>query len=231
MFCFVKPLTWATNQHMTPGICPLCFHPFSIRASQPLTVVNREFNYCTHCQLISVAPKYRPKPEQERLRYENHENSIEDKGYVSFLEQAIVPSLDFLKPKHSLLDYGCGPSPVLSLRLKQRGYQCVNYDPFFYPTPPEGHFDVIYSTEVFEHFHDTAQQIEQLLTNLKGGGKLIIMTEFYSSLKEFQNWWYARDPTHVSFYHKNTFQYICERFGLKLLSTDEKRLVILQKLH
>ncbi len=207
--------------------CPLC----NTAQLVPITLKSfgREFIKCNHCSLIFSLADELPISTLEKSRYENHENSANDEGYVKFLNQAIAPVLAFLNSSSQILDYGCGPQPVLSQLLKQKGFSCKNYDPFFYPQKPTGENDVIFSTEVFEHFHYPKKEIEEITNLLVEGGLLVIMTEFYKDPEHFNKWWYTRDFTHVSFYNEDTFKHICKGFGYQLEYTDQIRVVILRK--
>ena len=65
---------------------------------------------------------------------------------------------------------------------------------------------------------------------LKPGGILAIMTNFYSEEIDFDEWWYQRDPTHVSFYSIKTFEWLSESFNWNILSNNEMdNVIILQK--
>jgi hypothetical protein len=42
------------------------------------------------------------------------------------------------------------------------------------------------------------------------------MTTFLTEDKQFENWYYRRDPTHVVFYSKKTFEIIAEQHNWQL---------------
>ncbi len=206
--------------------CPLCKNQEN---HQPIHSNGREFLRCRQCELIFTTPDNLPTSVKEKRRYENHHNTIADSGYVEFLNQALQPAFDYLKAGCRIMDYGCGPGPVLSQLLKLKDYDCDNYDPFFFPEMPSKEYDCIFSTETFEHFHQPGTEIERLKALLKPSGILVVMTEFYQSTENFQSWWYTRDFTHVSFYNENTFRHIGQHFGFRQLHCDGQRVVILQK--
>tara|TARA_R110000850_G_scaffold167702_1_gene292742 strand:+ start:467 stop:1114 length:648 start_codon:yes stop_codon:yes gene_type:complete len=207
--------------------CPLC--NILLDETKTIESFGREFLSCHHCSLIFTSAQSLPDGISEKSRYENHENNIEDEGYVKFLNQAIEPALSYLNTSSRILDFGCGPQPVLSQLLQRMGHQCENYDPFFYPILPSGQFNIIFSTEVFEHFHHPDKELQRVTDLLAPDGLLVIMTEFYQDSEHFSKWWYTRDFTHVSFYNQDTFKYICKEFGYLLMYTDEKRVAILRK--
>jgi len=188
----------------------------------------RRYYLCGNCALIFVDPAQRLSPAEERARYLLHQNSPQDRGYVAFLNQLLQPLLLYLVEGARGLDYGCGPVPVLSRLAQAQGIACDDYDPFFVDGPLRPPYDVVFASECFEHFHHPAEEMARILALLKPGGFLGIMTERWTTLAAFEDWYYARDPTHVAFYHADTFDFICERFGLASVWRDEKRVIILR---
>ena len=199
--------------------CPLCSENNRITLLQG--PVNRSFLLCQNCFLIFSESRDHPSAEDERDRYLTHNNSIENKGYFDFLHKAVKPAMEFIKPGMKGLDYGCGPVPVLSLILENSGFACDNYDPLFYPDlNREKNYDFIFAIECSEHFFYPEKEFNQIKSLLKPGGILIIMTELWTNINEFKNWWYTRDFTHVTFYHQETLKYISKRYNLKCLFMD-----------
>lgn len=189
----------------------------------------RRYFYCSNCSLIFTNKLFLPAIKEELDLYLLHNNSIEEPGYVNFLNRVIEPALPFFTPGMVGLDYGCGPGPTLSEIVAQSGFRCFNYDPIFDFSHPFLKYDFIFSTECFEHFHHPGIEIQVIYDLLKPGGYLCIMTERWESLEIFENWYYKIDPTHVSFFHKKTFDYIKEKYGFKELYSDHNRVIILQK--
>lgn len=179
--------------------------------------------------LIFTESKFLPSLAEERSRYLSHNNGIQYPGYVNFLKQIIEPSLPFLSANMRGLDYGCGPMPTLSILLKNEGLLCLDYDPLFFPVMPDGLFDFIFATECFEHFHKPGKEIEKISGILKPGGYLMIMTTQWESRDNFSSWYYTNDLTHVSFYHKNTFDYIADEYGFSQKLLKDSKIVILKK--
>jgi SAM-dependent methyltransferase len=208
-------------------ICPLCKYPGPFR--QITDRINRTLNCCDRCSLVFVESQYLLEPDDEKLRYALHNNSIEDEGYVQFLMQAIEPALKFITPNSAGLDYGCGPGPTLNQLLQAKGYACGNYDPLFFPELPAGPFDFVFATECFEHFYTPSKELDQITQLLKPGGYLIAMTSFWNTFEDFAQWHYASDPTHVSFFHQRTFEYIGQTYGFQIVFSDQKRIIILKK--
>lgn len=167
--------------------------------------------------------------EEEKSRYELHNNSIDNQGYVNFLKQAIKPAIKYLAPKSYGLDYGCGPAPTLNLLIKEKGFDCRNYDPLFFPEFPYMSFDFIFATECFEHFFYPLKELKQINTILKNQGHLVVMTSFWNERTDFRQWHYTNDPTHVIFFHKKTFDFIAAEFRYQIVYFDNERVIILRK--
>ncbi|MGE0088918.1 MAG: class I SAM-dependent methyltransferase [Bacteroidales bacterium] len=207
-------------------ICPLCSNVIidnEVKINLP-----SKYRYCANCELIFTVRKFWPEIVAEKERYLKHKNSINDIGYVNFLNQAISPVIELINHNSVCLDFGCGPNPTLSFLLKQQGFICDNYDPLFYPEIPDKKYDFIFATECFEHFFYPAKELQIIKSHLKDNGYLIIMTELWDSVFDFKDWWYMRDFTHVVFYHSKTFAYIATHFNFRLLQLINQKIIVLQ---
>lgn len=192
---------------------------------------SRDYRHCDHCGLIHVPEEQHLTTARERAFYETHENSPDNVGYVRFLERLLQPMLPYLDKGMKGLDFGCGPGPVLSGLARRQGLDCEDYDPYFADRRPEPPYDFVFATEVFEHFRRPDRDLQRVCELVKPGGLLGVMTERWTSLKAFSGWYYARDPTHVAFYHLKTFDFICRRHGFSMLWKDGSRVIILRKDH
>lgn len=214
---------------MSPLPCPLC----QCLGPKTLTFQSHakktRYWHCPHCRLIFVDPAALPTREKEKTVYQYHQNSPEHSGYIGFLRRIIDPAQNYLTPDMRGLDYGCGPGPTLSVLLKRQGFACADYDPIFYPELPHSDFDFVFATESFEHFHSPATQMRHIQELLKDGGYLFIMTLLWDDGVDFPSWHYKNDPTHVSFYHRDTIDFICDQYGFKLLDMPNERVILLQK--
>lgn len=179
--------------------------------------------------LIFADPEQRCSGAEEKQRYETHENSIEQSGYVAFLERVLDPVLPNLRAGDRGLDYGCGPGPTLSALVRNKGIHCEDYDPFFFPTPPKPPYDFIFCTECFEHFHEPHRDITAISNLLSPGGWLGVMTERWTDLARFRHWYYTRDPTHTSFFHQHSMEHLAASHGLDITWMDRNRVVIFRK--
>ena len=186
---------------------------------------------CADCQLVFKNPQFYYNSNQDLKRYSTHNNNEQDAGYIDFLKRIVSPLTSFL-PKHfTALDFGCGPGPILSLLLSEKGGLVENYDPLFFNNTEilNKTYDVVTSSEVVEHFKDIEKDWELLIGLVKPQGLLAIMSLFISTDIDYKSWWYKNDPTHVVFYHENTFNYLAKRFELEILYNDNKSVIIFRK--
>ena len=121
---------------------------------------------------------------------------------------------------------------MLTIIMKEKGYQVLNYDPYFAPNEEyKNHkFDLIVLSEVAEHISNPKQTFEHLFTLLNSRGAILFMTEQRTmDDMDFLNWWYKRDNTHISFFNTKTFQFIANQYNLKIVSNNHKNIIVLQK--
>jgi SAM-dependent methyltransferase len=199
-----------------PIRCPLCR---STRTADLAGAHARRYLRCETCRLAFVPPAQRPGAAAELAHYGTHRNDPGDPGYRAFLERLAGPLAERLAPGASGLDYGSGPGPALPAMLRERGFQVELYDPFFAPDPAplRRTYDFVACCETAEHFFDPAAELERLDALLQPGGWLGIMTQMWDESRDFGGWRYARDPTHVCFYHADTMRWIARRFAWELL--------------
>ncbi len=193
-------------------------------------VKDKRYFFCEKCGLVFKDPYLWVDVGVERERYILHQNSRDDVGYVvylnGFLERAVLP---FVKNNPKVLDYGCGREPVLVGLMRERKWQVSLYDIFFYPDDVFSEsYDLIVSTEVFEHLYHPLEVFQTLVSLLKNGGVLSVQTLFYpeSLGKDFEHWWYRRDVTHVVFFSERTFEYLANQFSLDVLYSDGKKEIV-----
>ena len=209
--------------------CPLCGQP----AAAVATVDRRPLWGCAVCDLRFVPASYHPSPEQERQRYALHQNTRANAGYVERL-MGVVRSLRRRFAVHderfTVLDFGCGPAPVLVDLLREAGFRAVGYDPYFAPdTDLRAPFDAVAAVETFEHFRQPAVDVKRAAALVKPGGFLLVMTALHDAATDWPRWHYARDLTHVAFYSAKTFEFIAARWALETVESDGRALTVLAR--
>lgn len=156
---------------------------------------------------------------------------MDSPGYVGMFEAFLKAGVDpFAGEAARALDFGCGPEPVLARLLERRGYAVDRTDLFFHPDEAylNRRYDLITLTEVLEHLTDPLGTLRVLAQRLAPGGVLALMTLFHpDDPAKFADWWYRRDPTHVSFYTVETLGQVSGALGLKVLFSDAKKIIVL----
>ncbi|NLV91353.1 MAG: class I SAM-dependent methyltransferase [Firmicutes bacterium] len=206
--------------------CPLC----TAQAQWEMTQEGRDFYRCDTCALTFVPREQHLDAAEEKRRYSQHQNTIDNPGYVKMFTDKFPLLRKYCSDVKRILDYGCGPGPVLVELLRREGYEAIGYDPYFAPEVDLSRpFDLIISTEAFEHFADPRKEMERIAGLVTSHGYLAIMTRQRSEAVDLQSWWYVRDPTHVTFYAPRTFDWMAQYFGYRVLYQDRTNFVILQK--
>lgn len=177
----------------------------------------RAYRRCHVCSIIFVPEEFYVSAESEKARYEEHNNNPNDVRYRNFLERIALPIRERFEKGARGLDFGCGPTPLLSDILKADGFEMEVYDPFYVNDESvlEQKYDFIVSTEVFEHLKSPLSEFEKLFSLLKPNGVLAIMTRPYDESIDFKTWHYKNDRTHICFYTVETFNWIAVRLGLE----------------
>ncbi len=200
--------------------CPLCY---SARVRLYAEVQGRRYLGCSTCRLTFLDPVQRLSAPAEQAHYGTHENDPMDPSYRRFLSQLSGPLVARLPTGTEGLDYGSGPGPTLSLMLEEQGYRVQIFDPFFSADASvlARTYDFITATEVVEHFFSPREEFDQMNRMLRPGGWLAIMTETLREERAFSTWRYARDPTHVCFFHPATLRWIAEHYGWSMESPQQ----------
>jgi len=188
---------------------------------------------CRACGFVYLEESHRVSSTEEKRKYDQHNNSLENEGYVQMFEDFIELSIaPYLKKIQTVLDFGSGPTPVFAELLKQRGLEVDIYDLYYAPKRVyEGKsYDLITSTEVFEHLSKPLETLALLVGHLDTNGYIVLMTKFPpKGDKAFLDWWYRRDPTHISFFTPKSFEVMAQKVGLNVLKTINENIVIFQK--
>lgn len=210
--------------------CPLCGLPCGPQIFYADQV--REYYRCGQCFLIFVPPLYFLSSVKEKEEYDKHRNSPDDVGYRSFLSHLYTPLLARLAPGSSGLDFGSGPGPTLSVMFEEAGHSMAIYDPFYAPDKRvlAREYDFVTASEVVEHFHNPATDLELLWSLLKSGGYLGIMTGLALDSNAFAGWRYKDDHSHVSFFSRETLGWLAEKWQAEW-TILERNVCLFQKTH
>lgn len=197
--------------------CPLCTTQLEFK-------VDAFYFECSTCFALVKDVKFYISNEEEKIRYESHNNNVEDVRYQNFTSPITNKILELFKPTDLGLDYGCGTGPVITKMLQEKNYQIQLYDPYFYPSLDYLNYayDYIFSCEVFEHFSNPNAEIKKLISLLKPNGLLLIMTHLYDGKIPFENWYYRKDPTHIFIYTQKTMKYIADQFKLEIIEMTNR---------
>jgi len=200
--------------------CPLCKHAGSVFYDKK----NLLYYQCENCSGIFIDRKFLLNPQDEKARYQSHNNNVEDEGYQKFVSPITSAILNDFSQKHTGLDFGAGTGPVISKILDDNSFQIKQYDPFFHIQPNllEDTYNYIACCEVMEHFHEPNKEFALLRSLLKPKGKLYCLTHIYEPSITFHNWYYMNDRTHVFFYHKDSIEWIKKEFGFSKVTIEGK---------
>ncbi|MEX0693524.1 MAG: class I SAM-dependent methyltransferase [Rhodospirillales bacterium] len=180
-----------------------------------MSVDGRDYWRCVSCEARFLDPDRYPAPEDEFAHYLQHDNHPDDPGYRRFLSKLAAPLLARLPAGSKGLDYGCGAGSALVAMLREAGHAVALYDPFFYPdrAPLEHLYDFVTCSETAEHFHHPADEFDRLMSLVRPGGWLAVMTCFQTDDTRFADWHYRKDPTHVVFYREATIRHLADTRG------------------
>lgn len=193
---------------------------------------NITYYHCKSCEYIFKSPENYQDFEVQKERYNLHENNDEDAGYIAYFQRFLDFILPLIDRPQNALDFGCGRTSLLASLLDKEGIVCDYYDPIYHPDTLESHkkYDLIVSTEVFEHLHQPSLVFKDLLEKLHSGGYLALQTEFHANeLEAFKKWWYPSDTTHIVFFRPHTFKVLCEKHGSRFIKDNGKNMVLIQK--
>ena len=209
--------------------CPLCKNKKVREYSQDR---NRNYFQCPVCNLVFVPSWQFLSAEDEKKRYDLHQNSPQDLNYRRFLSRFFIPLQKNLPPGSHGLDFGSGPEPTLSGMFEEAGHSMMLFDSFYEPVPAvlEQQYDFITATEVVEHLHDPKKELERLWACLKQGGWLGIMTNPAVEQDAFPRWYYKNDLTHVCFFSRATFAWLALQWHADLVFADSD-VVLFHKNH
>lgn len=141
----------------------------------------------------------------------------------------IISLIDYFinKKQNKFLDYGGGYGLFVRL-MRDKGYDfyrsdkyCVNLFANYFDCDDldsRERFDLLTAFEVFEHISDPIKELEIMADFSE---HIFFSTELLPAKEsEISQWWYISPEIgqHISFYSKETLQYLAKRFGYNYYS-------------
>ncbi|WP_144211689.1 methyltransferase domain-containing protein [Shewanella donghaensis] len=206
--------------------CPLC----SQTAEFFIQDKKRAFYSCSQCSLVFANPQSHLMPAAQLQRYGRANKAAKQKQLVQFIE----PLLSQISAQQSGslvgLNFGRVMDRVSLDKIELAGHHLYQYDPFAKTDQQlfKQQYDFICCYRVLEHFQQPAKEWQLLSKLLKPDGWLAINTSLLTDLNNFSKWHFKNNPTHVSFYRQQTFEYLAQHSEFKLLFAA-KELVLMQK--
>ena len=191
------------------------------------------YYFCKKCEYIFKSPENYQDFELQKERYGLHENNEEDEGYKVYFQKFLDFVMPLIDKPSTALDFGCGTTSLLASMLEEQDVNTDYYDPIYYPIKSYNSkkYELIVSTEVFEHLHNPKDIFVMLLDRLDMGGYLALQTEFHPNNEtSFKKWWYPRDETHIVFFRPKTFKVLCKKYGCNYVSDNGRNMVLIQKI-
>jgi hypothetical protein len=201
--------------------CPLCGCSETSKWSEDNL---RPYLKCEHCTLIFVPQEFLLSAEDERKRYDTHENDEKDLRYRKYLTKIASGITPFLSEGHKGLDFGCGASTLMAQIMEESGYEMDSYDLYYHPLTPiwSQKYDFIILSEVIEHLSTLSETMERLADLLSKNGQFFIKTKFLPETREqFELWYYKKDPTHICFFNPRAMGELAMILGMKGPETDK----------
>lgn len=211
--------------------CPICDYTCETFLNKTSTVT---YHSCPNCLYIFKDPSAYLSEEEEKTRYLQHRNSITDPYYIDYFERFLDGTIrGDLHPDKTVLDFGSGPEPVFATLLQTKYRMKVElYDPFFATDEAVLHrsYDIVTCTEVLEHIRDPLAAFRMLQGLVKPEGLLAIMTQLHpQNERDFLQWFYPRDISHVGFFADTTFRVLADRFGFEIRSSDHRHAIVMKR--
>lgn len=197
-------------------VCPLC----RFQLLDDLFVLEAHFGQnhyysCKSCQLVFLNPKQRLTPQAEKTRYQLHDLGATDPKYLLYLNQLSLQLNEHVREGEAILDFGCGQSSVVKALLSKRSVPVAEYDPYFQSDRTvlrENFYQHIVVCEAAEHFSEPRLEFDLLFSLCAAGGRIYVQTKILKDPTLFESWHYRKDPTHISFYNRETMSWIKENW-------------------
>ena len=186
---------------------------------------------CLSCHFIMKSKENFASFDEQKERYNLHNNNEDDIGYQAYFQRFIDFTLRDIEKPESALDFGCGASSLLAQMFEKEGITCDFYDPIYHADESYKNksYDLITSVEVFEHLHDPKAILKMLSQYLNPNGSIAIQTAFHLHDRDrFLNWYYRLDPTHIVFFSLKSLEALAEEAGMSVVACNSKNMVLLQ---
>jgi len=225
-------------------LCPLC----ESASSRPERVVGGfALERCNNCHFVFANPQYRPEALQGL--YEEKEAAHHIALYEKIMTPAVIADFDrilsqlaAIAPRRGrLLDFGCASGHFVE-RALSRGWEAHGLDlsPWVQDAAaarglsnvrqgtladkhfPDGYFDVVHSSQVFEHLPGPKNELREVRRILRSGGLFYANVPNYRCLSivlgrdDFE---LNTPPQHVNYFTPRTLRTLCETVGFRVLRT------------
>ena len=206
--------------------CPLCHNENTSLFNQDR---KRSIYICHHCQLVFSDANSHLPPQVEKKRYQRSASKYQKplKQFLLSLVQQIAQETD-----QALigLNFGRLADTQTLDTIRALGHDLRQYDPYFAPDHSllKQEYDFICCYRVFEHFRFPSKEWSLLCKLLKPGAWLAINTKLLTEIHAFDRWHHKNNLTHVSFYQPETFEFLAEQAGFRLLFAAND-LILVQK--
>ncbi|WOT05286.1 methyltransferase domain-containing protein [Shewanella youngdeokensis] len=204
--------------------CPLCF---SDNSTLFFENKKRCLYHCQLCKMVFADANSHLPPNAEQQQYRRANNKR--RQLSQFLFELVSQCETSEKPLLGL-NFGRTLDSKSLRRITQRGHQINQYDPSIAPWNKQlmQHYDFICCYRVFEHFRLPNKEWALISELIKPGGWIAISTPLLTELNGFDKWHHKNNLTHVSFYQQQSFKYLAESVGFKLLFAAND-LILVQK--
>ncbi|WP_119968060.1 MULTISPECIES: methyltransferase domain-containing protein [Shewanella] len=206
--------------------CPLC----SNAAEFFIQDKKRAFYTCSDCHLVFANPQSYLMPAALKQRYGRANKASKQKQLVQFIQPLLTQISAQQHGPLTGLNFGRVLDSNSLDKIEHAGHSLYQYDPFIKIDQHifNRQYDFICCYRVLEHFQQPAKEWALLSSLLKEGGWLAISTSLLTDLSLFSKWHFKNNPSHVSFYSQQTFDYLAQNSEFKLLFAA-KELVLMQK--
>lgn len=205
---------------MSDGMkCPVCGHD-GIHIFQNIVLSKYEVFYyqCPHCKLIyTESPYWLEEAYQDAIV--GTDTGLMQRN-ISFCVTVNTLIRKFFRTGGDFLDYGGGYGIFVRM-MRDVGHHFQWMDKYSENLVAKGFeyqgelVELVTAFELFEHFDKPIQEVENLLGYSRN---ILVSTTVYEEDEGYpdKSWWYYAPHAgqHVVFYHKQTFEYLAQKYNL-----------------